>query len=247
MKSLATPIEKDYQHNTENHLRMLAENGSILKIVNNFSKYARRQEITKFIARYELFKKIIDIKGSIIECGVYAGQGLMSWAQLSTILEPVSFFRKIYGFDTFEGFPSINANDIVRSNDHNITTGDLREDSFDELQRCVELYDMNRFLSHIEKVEIIKGDFIKTGEEFIKDNPHVIVSLLFLDFDLYEPTKKAIEIFLPRMPKGSIIAFDEVNNQYWPGETLALLESFNLNNLRLSKFPFEPNIAFARI
>ena len=49
------------------------------------------------------------------------------------------------------------------------------------------------------------------------------MSLLFLDFDLYEPTKAALEQFVPRMPRGAVLAFDELDNPIWPGETKALL------------------------
>ena len=35
------------------------------------------------------------------------------------------------------------------------------------------------------------------------------------------------------MPKGAIIAFDELNNKNWPGETVALLESIDINILKL--------------
>jgi hypothetical protein len=69
--------------------------------------------------------------------------------------------------------------------------------------------------------------------------------LLFLDFDLYEPTKVAIENFLPRMPKGAVIAFDELDNPIWPGETLALLDSIGINKLRLQRLEWDPYIGFA--
>ena len=45
------------------------------------------------------------------------------------------------------------------------------------------------------------------------------MSLLFIDCDLYEPTRAALRAFLPRMPKGAIVAFDELDNPIWPGET----------------------------
>ena len=70
---------------------------------------------------------------------------------------------------------------------------------------------------------------------------------MFLDFDLYEPTKVAIENFLPRMPKGSIIAFDELDNPLWPGETLALLELTKLKKLKLERLDFDPYISYAII
>jgi len=75
----------------------------------------------------------------------------------------------------------------------------------------------------------------------------LIVSLLYLDFYIYKPTVTAIQKFLPRMPKVSIIAFDEVNNADWPGETTALLENLNLNNYRLECIEYEPEIAFIQL
>ena len=38
---------------------------------------------------------------------------------------------------------------------------------------------------------------------------------------MYEPTKAALEAIRPRMVKGSIIAFDELTDEEYPGETLA--------------------------
>ena len=55
-------------------------------------------------------------------------------------------------------------------------------------------------------------------------NKHILISLLYLDMDLHEPTKVALQYFLPRMAKGSIIAFDELNYKKFPGETIAMLE-----------------------
>ena len=43
-----------------------------------FTKYTRRHELARFMVQYELFKKILNIKGSIVECGVYTGGGRFS-------------------------------------------------------------------------------------------------------------------------------------------------------------------------
>ncbi len=72
--------------------------------------------------------------------------------------------------------------------------------------------------------------------------------MLFLDFDLYEPTMVALEHLLPRVPKGGIVAFDEINNKFWPGETLAAFEKFGgFNNVEIKKFAFDPNIAYIQL
>lgn len=212
--------------------------------MDNFSKYIRRQSLTRFLAQYEIFKLILNVKGSIVECGVFRGGGLMTWAKLSSILEPVNLTRRIYGFDTFEGFPSISKNDL-KALGETIKVGDLYSDSFDELNELIKIYDSNRFLGHVDKVHLVKGDASKSIPCFIKNNPHVLISLLFLDFDLYEPTSVAIKYFYPRIPKGGIIAFDELDNPLWPGETAAMLEKIGASNLKIQRFNFDPYIGFA--
>ncbi len=243
MHSFRTEQDKTYLADRETYLQELAKRVPASYLVDNFGKYAKRQELTRLLVRHELFKQIIDIKGSIVECGVFSGNGLMQWAQLSAILEPIGFWRHIYGFDTFEGFPSVHAND-KRGGHRDVKAGDIKDESYVDLQKCIELFDANRFLNQFPKVSLVKGDFNLTADKFLQDNSHVLISLLYLDFDIYEPTKKALEVFLPRMGKGSIVAFDEINNAYWPGETLAFLERMDIRSVRIQKFPYEPNIAY---
>lgn len=213
------------------------------KKLENFPKYVRRQNITRFLALYEIFKLIKNIKGSIIECGVNEGFGLMSWAKFSAILEPTNLTRRIYGFDSFEGFPDVSDLDMSSSSQH-VKKGDLKSDSFEELIKLIDNYDQTRFIGHIKKVNLIKGDALKTIPNFINENPHLLISLLFLDFDLFKPTKAALEHFMPRMPKGSVIAFDELDNPLWPGETLAMLEQNISRNFSIKRFDFDPYIGY---
>lgn len=213
--------------------------------LDNFSKYIRRQKLTRLLSLYEIFKKILQVKGSIIECGVYQGFSLMVWAHMSSILEPTNLTRRIYGFDTFEGFPSVGEKDL--NNVMAPGVGQLNSNSFEELNELIGIYDSNRYLGHINKVQLIKGDVSKTIPDFIANDKHIVVSLLFLDLDLYEPTKVAIESFYPRMPKGSIIAFDELDNPIWPGETVAILDTLGINSLEIERVEFDPYIGFAVI
>jgi hypothetical protein len=157
--------------------------------------------LTRFLALYEVFKRALPVKGSVIEAGVNHGFGLMTWAKLSAILEPVNLTRRIYGFDTFEGFPDVAEQDRAPASRH-IGPGDLAADVHDELARLIEIYDSTCFLGHVPKVKLIRGDVRETIPAFVAENPHLVVSLLFLDFDLYEPTKAALEHFVPRMPRG---------------------------------------------
>lgn len=213
--------------------------------LDNFTKYIRRQKLTRLLALYEIYKKILTVKGSIVECGVYHGFGLMAWAHLSAVLEPVNLTRRVYGFDTFGGFPATGEKD--KSEHARMAPGNLSSASLNELEELVKIYDSNRFLGHVNKVQLIKGDATRTIPQFIKNNQHLVVSLLFLDFDLFEPTRIAIESFYPRMPKGSIIAFDELDNPIWPGETTALLETVGINKLKIERIEFDPYIGYAVI
>jgi hypothetical protein len=170
----------------------------------------------------------------------------MSWAKFSAIMEPVNLTRRIYGFDTFEGFPDVSEKDMSNSSDH-VKVGDLAADTYDELNDLAKIHDSTRFLGHIPKVSLVKGDAVKTIPKFIDEHPHLLVSLLYLDFDLYEPTKVALEYFIPRMPKGAVIAFDELDNPLWPGETQAMLEFCRDYNLRIERLPYDPYVGYAVI
>lgn len=167
----------------------------------------------------------------------------MTFAQLSAALEPNNLTRRIYGFDTFGGFPSVSERD--RPQQTGASKGDLAADSYQELSRLIEVYDDDRFLGHISKVQLIKGDVTETIPAFLTENQHLVVSMLFLDLDLYEPTVAALRHFVPRMPRGAILAFDELDNPIWPGETMAVLDELGIGKLELRRFEFDPYIAYA--
>ena len=216
---------------------------SIQSKLENFPKYIRRQKVTRYLALYELFKLCLSVKGSIVECGVHQGFSLMSWCNFSAVLEPNNLTRRIYGFDTFSGFKTLSQQDSSKL--YKPQAGDLAADSYEELIKLIGIHDDNRFLGHMDKVHLIKGDVLHTIPAFIEEKRHLVVSLLFLDMDLYEPTKVALKAFVPRMPKGAVLAFDELDNPIWPGETMAALESVGLNNLKLQRFEFDPYIGYA--
>lgn len=215
-------------------------------IINNSSLFLDRIHYSKIFAKYELFKKILRTEGSIIECGVKEGNGLMLFAKMCSVLEPYNIKRKVIGFDTFKGFPSVHVLDysnnkkfkqLYKKGYNNINT-------FDVLKKSINEFDKINPLGHVPKIELIKGDATKTIPTFLKKNKHILISLLYLDFDLFKPTEIAIKSFLPRMAKGSIIAFDELNDPKWSGETLALLKTLNVKKFKLQKFSFEPHITY---
>ena len=121
-------------------------------------------------------------------------------------------------------------------------------DSYEDLLKCISIYDKNRTLDHIQKVSLVKGDITQTIPDYLRDNPHTVISLLYLDCVVYEPTKTALKYFLPRMPKGSIIAFDELNSHLWPGETIAVVQELGLSERKeINRFPFASFLSYTII
>jgi hypothetical protein len=221
------------------------DSAQLIEKLEAFPKYASRQSIAKFLTKHEIFKRILHVNGSIVECGVLHGAGLLTWAKLSSIFEPANHVRKVIGFDTFGGFPSLAKEDTKTGTFHELKKGGLTGSTYENVLEAVEVYDLNRPINHIPKVELVKGDLSKTAPAYLANNPHLVVSLLYLDLDIYEPTKKALEVFLPRMPKGAIIVFDELNAKIFPGETMAVVEQVGLRNLRIERFPFDSYVSFA--
>lgn len=215
--------------------------------LQNFSKYVRRQDLSRFLAKNELFKMQLNIPGSIIECGCFQGGGTMTFAQLSAIYEPYNHTRKIISFDTFSGFPDVSKKDKNSSLEYK--KGDLAVyyGIEDEIKKATELLDNNRPISHIPKVELVKGDACVEMPKYLEENPHLMVSLIYFDFDIYEPTAIGIKTFINRMPKGAILAFDELNTKVFPGETIALLDTLGIKNVSLRKTMFDAYITYAVI
>ena len=109
MKRFRTAAEEQVGREIE---RIFAGSGDPIEVrLENFPKYVRRQHLKRFLALYELFKLVLNVKGSIIDCGVFRGFSFMSWAKLSAMLEPENLTRRVYGFDTFAGFPSVSERD----------------------------------------------------------------------------------------------------------------------------------------
>jgi hypothetical protein len=76
------------------------------------------------------------------------------------------------------------------------------------------------------------------------DHPETIVAMAYFDLDLYKPTKVVIDAIKSRIPKGAVIAFDEINDPSCPGETLALLESFAINNFRIERYQYNARTSY---
>lgn len=239
----------ELQLKVQAHIKNAVESFGYDNTMNSFAKYASRESISNFLVRDKIFRKILKIQGSIIEFGVYAGRGLMTWAQLSSVYEPIGgMSREIFGFDTFQGFPNVDKIDNKNTLGIEHSIGNLHvKGILGDINTSIELYQKNLLFSQNKKVHLIKGDFLETSDRFFIDYPHVIPALLYLDFDLYAPTRKALEVFYKKMPKGSIIAFDEANDALWPGETQAIYEVLDIKKIKLQKIGMDTKLCYTVI
>ena len=136
-----------------------------------FPVWVRRQDFAYCLAKYEIFKQIVNVNGSIVECGVFVGSGTMTWLHCSSILEPYNHTRKIIGFDTFSGFPGIDSKDKETGTSEHLKVGGLETTAsiYDELKNVIKIHDANRPIGHLGKVELIKGDACEKIKEYLEE------------------------------------------------------------------------------
>jgi hypothetical protein len=211
------------------------------ELIYNLGLYLNRQSLSRILFMAELYQKIIDVHGVIMEFGVRWGQNLALFSSLRGMLEPYNYNRKIIGFDTFEGFPSVDKKDgeLVSKGDYAVVNG------YEEILETILAYHESESpISHKKKFELVKGDATVTINDYLKRQPETIIAFAYFDFDIYLPTKKCLEAILPRLTKGSILAFDELNCPQFPGETLALMEVVGLSKFAIKRSPLNPLISY---
>ena len=218
-------------------LPVYGDNWSIHNLVT-----MKRMALSRVIYYNELYKKIIDIPGVICEFGVQWGATLALLQNLRGMYEPYNVSRKIIGFDTFEGFSTIDINDGFLPKVGDYKSMPNYELILDDILNLQETFSP---VSHIKKFELIKGDASVTVDEFLENNPHAIVSMAIFDMDVYKPTKDVLLKIIPRLTKGSLLVFDELNFKLFPGETIAVQEVLGLNNLSLRRFPHQSYCSWA--
>jgi len=207
------------------------------ELLSNVGLFIKRQDLSKILFMNDLYKAITNVHGAIYEFGVRWGQNMAIFESLRGIYEPFNYNRKIVGFDTFEGYPSVHEKD-GKSEAVSIGAYGVTENYEEYLRRVLDYHEQESPISHLKKYELIKGDATKELPEYLQANPETIIALAYFDFDLYEPTVKCLEAIKGHLTKGSIVGFDELNYHDFPGETLALKEVFGLDKYRLIRSPY---------
>lgn len=186
------------------------------KIARMFGKYIRIDSVGLDVreargAVLELMSREIQrygIEGSAAELGVYQGE----------FAERINHFlpdRKLYLFDTFEGF---SERDAEVDRDRKFSGA-----SFDFSGTSVEL--VLSKMEHPENCVIRKGWFPDTAEGV--DDKFCLVSI---DADLYQPILAGLEFFYPRLSHGGAIMVHDFNNEGYSGARQAVKEFCDKNS-----------------
>ena len=182
--------------------------------------------IQKWVTHYNLYRRIIDLPGDIVECGVYKGGSFIRFLTYRDMLEN-SMSRKIIGFDVFGEFPvsdKFSKNDLKFIDKFSKAGGTGIEKN--QLEKSLKY---KKFINF----ELIKGDVKLTINEYLSDHPALKISLLHLDMDVYEPTNYSINKLWERVVPGGLILIDDYATV--EGATRAVDEFLSLHKIKIYK------------
>jgi hypothetical protein len=199
------------------------------KYENLFYLTSDKKRILKLLDHYEIYKKILNVKGDIIECGVFKGASLIRFLTFRDLIEK-KHKRKVIGFDAFGKFPhpkkyyKNNKADKVfaKRHDNNIGLG-------------INIKLLKKYLKKkkLTNYDLVKGDVLKTLPNYLSKNKKLKISLLHLDLDVYEPTRFALDTLYKNISKNGIILLDDYT--HIKGATLAVDEFIKKNKLKVYK------------
>ncbi len=161
----------------------------------------------------DLYALIQDVPGDIVECGVGRGRSFLQFAHLMSEEERI---RTLWGFDSFEGFPSPGKEDeSVRNPKKGEWSGTAPEDILGVLRTAGIDRD---FIEN--QVRLVPGFFEASLGQYTGDP----IAFLHIDADLYESYRDVLQAFVPYVSTGGVVLFDEYGHEKWPGATKAVDE-----------------------
>jgi O-methyltransferase len=198
------------RHNNDRQCRFSADfEKRHIEIIERVSPYTITSH-ARIHALIESTRYILqnDIKGELVECGVYKGGSMMAIA-LSLMAEGVKD-RDLYLFDTFEGMPAPEERDIDLWGKPALETFSQKKIS------DVSSTWVNSSLENVEKAIALTGypmeriHFVKgLVENTIPEKAPESIALLRLDTDWYKSTIHELVHLFPRLsPKGVAIVDD---------------------------------------
>ena len=181
----------------------------------DFNLQMDKERLSKFLIHYEIFKKIINVKGDIVECGIFKGT---SFVRLALFRELFKKKCNLIGFDTFtDTYPNTSFENERKHREHWIKTAGHSSISKKQLENVFKK-------KKIKNVKLVKGDVLNTVPNFIKKNRKLKISFLNIDLAFVEPTECALDYLYDNVSKGGAIVFDNYggtgkDGTFYEGET----------------------------
>lgn len=201
------------------------------EILYHLGLFLNGPTLSRLLFMNELYQLQLPVHGNIMEFGVRWGQNLALWSECRALYEPYNHNRKIVGFDTWEGFPSLHEKDsgtAAQLGDYGVVSG-----YEDYLEQILDYHEQENPIPHIKKFELVKGDASVQLKKYLEDHPETVISMAYFDFDIYEPTQVCLELIKDRLTRGSVVGFDQLNWSHFPGETVAVKEVFGLSKYKI--------------
>jgi hypothetical protein len=174
--------------------------------------------IGRFLYFARFFDLIRNLEGDVVECGVGRGD---SFVMLSILAKREGAGRRVWGFDSFEGFPSPTEED---ESPRNPQRGEWKTDLVDVVQ-ALRLAGLDEHFNN-RQATLVKG-FFESSLQLFRGKK---IALLHLDCDLYRSYRICLETLYPLVEPGGIVAFDEYINTgqlvSFPGAQRAIDEFF---------------------
>jgi hypothetical protein len=202
---------------------------------NTFMLSSDLKVFGKLLARIQLFDRVKDIPGDIVECGVFKGTGIFTFLKLKRYFCP-NTYKKVIGFDFFNS-EDLTSNLTDQDKDAMTTLFEGRNfkhnNTFkDELDLLIR---KSGFMDH--EYELVPGDISKTVVEYADTRPGAKISLLYLDLDLEVPTYDALTFLWDRVSSGGIVVFDEYAYHNW-SESIGVDKFFENKNIKIQSLNF---------
>ena len=203
---------------------------------NNFEQYyniCNKESLNvskeRFLSLYQSVNYIYknNIPGDLVECGVFKGGSAMMMAySMQEFNKDHNEEKKLWLYDTFEGManPSVHDENILNQK----ATYELKKNKKKENQNDIWAYSPMSYVDkNIKKTGINQKNivFIKgLVENTLLNIKPKKISLLRLDTDFYESTKKELEELYPLLEVGGVIIIDDYG--HWKGCKKAVDEYF---------------------
>lgn len=206
----------------------------------NLGLFLRSSSLVKILTLDEIYRRIVDLPGCIMEFGVWWGQNLVLYENLRAIHEPFNKQRRIVGFDTFTGYQGFSDKDR-RGDVFNDGSYSTQPEHQQYLSNLLQVHEGINVLGHMRGCHrLVAGDITETAPGYFREHPETIVAMAYLDVGLYEPTRAALEAMKPHLIPGSVLVLDELTFDEAPGEAIAFKEVFRDRAYRLEKCKLMP-------